>query len=259
MVSLQLVTGQCEREQMIFVGIDWAEDHHDVDVRDEAGGRLAGRRVAHGVEGIAVLHELVATHASDPGEVVVGIETDRGLLVRSLVDAGYQVFAVNPRAVDRYRDRHVLSGAKSDAHDALVLAEMVRTDRHHHRPIAGDSDSVEGLKILTRSHQNLIWARTRHVLQLRVLLLEYYPAMIAATDGHVGTRDALAVLAAAPDPTRGAKLTPARIKRCFAGPAGNGIWTEWRRRCPPGCGQRNSQRLRRSQLLARAAPAPCWR
>ena len=201
---------------MIFVGVDWAEDHHDIDIRDDLGGQLAAKRVVHGVEGIAALHELVASHGDDPTEVVAGIETDRGLLVASLVAAGYQVFAINPRAVDRYRDRHALSGAKSDARDAMVLAELVRTDRHHHRPVAGDSDDVEGLKILARNHQNLIWARTRHVLQLRSMLREYYPAMLAANDGHAGTRDALALLAAAPEPAKGQALSRTRIRSILA-------------------------------------------
>ncbi|MEO1064942.1 MAG: IS110 family transposase [Actinomycetota bacterium] len=196
---------------MIFVGVDWSEDHHDVEVRDEEGRRLVARRIAHGVDGVASLHELVGSHVESPGEVVVGIETDRGLLVSSLVAAGYHVFAVNPRSVDRYRDRHSLSGAKSDAGDAIVLAEMVRTDRHHHRQVAGDSAEVSALKIVARSHQNLIWARTRHVLQLRNVLLEYYPGIIAAAEGKVGSRDALAVLAAAPRPDDAARLTSARI------------------------------------------------
>lgn len=196
---------------MIFVGVDWAEGHHDVDVRDEYGAQLAARRVSHGVEGLASLHGLIGEFADTPAEVHVGIETDRGLLVSSLTAAGYKVFAVNPRAVDRYRDRHSLSGAKSDAADAMVLAEMVRTDRHHHRQVAGDSDEVAGLKIVARGHQNLIWARTRHVLQLRNVLLEYYPAMVAAGDGKVGSRDALAVLAVASEPAQGARLTQSRI------------------------------------------------
>ncbi len=176
---------------MIFVGVDWAEDHHDVDVRNEQGGQLAAKRVNHGVEGLASLHGLIGEFAESPDEVFVGIETDRGLLVSSLVAAGYQVIAVNPRAVDRYRDRHSLSGAKSDAADAMVLAEMIRTDRHHHRRVAGDSEEVGGLKMVARAHQNLIWARTRHVLQLRNVLLEYYPAIVAAAEGKVGSRDAL--------------------------------------------------------------------
>lgn len=196
---------------MIFVGVDWSEDHHDIDIRDRAGRQLANRRVTHGVAGIAELHELISSHVSEPDEVKIGIETDRGLLVNALVAAGYEVFAINPRSVDRYRDRVALSGTKSDALDAMVLAEIVRTDRHHHRPIAGDSDQVDELKMLARGHQNLIWARTRHILQLRNLLLQYYPAMIQAAGGHIGSRDALAILAVAPDPDRGRSLSRTKL------------------------------------------------
>ena len=109
---------------------------------------------------IGRFHELVAGFADDPGEVVVGIETDRGLWVHALVAAGYQVYAINPLAVARYRDRHNVAGAKSDPGDAKVLADLVRTDRHNHRPIAGDSPDVEAIRVLARGHQNLIWART---------------------------------------------------------------------------------------------------
>src|SRR5579864_7285938 len=115
---------------MIFVGVDWAEAHHDVYVQDEAGRRLAGGRLAEGVEGVARFHDLVGGHVDQPDEVVIGIETDRGLFVAALVAAGYQVFAVNPMSTSRYRDRHSSSGAKSDPGDAKVLADMVRTDRH---------------------------------------------------------------------------------------------------------------------------------
>ena len=118
---------------MIFVGIDWSEQHHDVHVMDAEGRALGRARVPEGIDGAARLHALVADHAEDPAEVVVGIEIDRGLLVTSLVAAGNQVYAVNPRAVDRYRDRHALSGAKSDGGDAKVLADLGRTDRHNHR------------------------------------------------------------------------------------------------------------------------------
>jgi Transposase/Transposase IS116/IS110/IS902 family len=196
---------------LIFVGVDWSEDHHDLDLRDEAGVQLAALRVGHGVEGVARLHEAIAAHADDPAQVVVGIETDRGLLVEALVAAGYRVYAVNPRSVDRYRDRHALSGAKSDTGDAVVLAEMVRTDRHHHRLVAGDSDELEGLRVLARSHQSLIWARVRHTNQLRHLLLEYYPAALAAFGGELTSRDALAVLGAAPHPLIGRTLDQAAI------------------------------------------------
>ena len=117
---------------------------------DADGARLASRRLPEGLTGIRGFHELVAAHAEEPGQVVIGIETDRGLWVGALGAAGYQVFVVNPLAVARYRDRHQVSGAKSDAEDAKVLADLVRTDRHNHRPIAGDSPTAEAIKVLAR-------------------------------------------------------------------------------------------------------------
>lgn len=125
---------------MIFVGIDWAEDHHDICILDEQGQKLASFRIVDGIEGIGRLHVRLANHAEEPDEVVVGLETDRGLLVDALIAAGYQLFAVNPLSVSRYRDRHTVSGAKSDKADAKVLADLVRTDRHNHRPVATDTE-----------------------------------------------------------------------------------------------------------------------
>ena len=155
---------------MIFAGVDWAEAHHDVHVQDEDGRRLGGGRLPEGVEGIARFHELAARHAPEPAEVVIGIETDRGLFAAALAAAGYQVFAVNPLSVSRYRDRHSVSGAKSDPGDAKVLADLVRTDRHNHRQIAGDSDLAEAVKVLARAHQSMIWSRRRQANMLRSAL-----------------------------------------------------------------------------------------
>ena len=196
---------------MIFVGDDWAEDHHDVHLMNEAGERLASRRLPEGLAGIRGFHELVAGHAVDVGEVVVGIETDRGLWVHALVAAGYQVYAINPLAVSRYRDRHNVAGAKSDPGDAKVLADLVRTDRHNHRPIAGDTPEAEAIRVLARGHQNLIWARTRHTNALRNALREYYPAALEAFS-DLADRDTLAVLARAPAPVAGARLSISQLQ-----------------------------------------------
>ena len=195
----------------IFVGDDWAESHHDVHLMNERGERLATRRLPEGLEGIRRFHELVADHVEEPGEVVVGIEVDRGLWVTALAAAGYSIYAINPLAVSRYRDRHNLAGAKSDAGDAKVLADLVRTDRHNHRPIAGDSADAEALKVLARGHQSLIWARNRHTNALRNALREYYPAALVAFD-DLADRDALAVLKRAPSPGVGARLSIAQVR-----------------------------------------------
>jgi transposase len=197
---------------VLFIGDDWPEAHHDIEVQDESGRRLVRRRLPEGVAGIAALHALVADHLGDdePDTVVVGIETDRGAWVQALLAAGYQVYAINPMSVARYRQRHVTSGAKSDAGDAKVLADLVRTDRQHHRPIAGDSELAEAIKALARAHQNLIWTRQRQAGQLRSTLREFYPGALAAFDEIAG-RDALAVLELAPTPAKGRALSRSKI------------------------------------------------
>jgi hypothetical protein len=195
---------------MIFVGVDWAEAHHDVHVQSEDGRRLSGGRLPEGVEGIARFHEMVGVHAQEPDEVVIGMETDRGLFVGALVAAGYQVFAVNPMSTSRYRDRHSTSGAKSDPGDAKVLADMVRTDRHNHRSVAGDSELAEAIKVLARAHQSMIWSRGRQTNFLRSTLREFYPAALVAFD-NLTSGDALEVLRVAPTPTLGAGLSRSKI------------------------------------------------
>lgn len=196
---------------MIFVGIDWAEAHHDVCLVDQAGTVLTKRRIEEGVAGVSELHRLVSEHAAEPSQVVVGIETDRGLLVGALVASGYQVYAINPLAASRYRERHVTSGAKSDPGDAKVLADLVRTDRHNHRPVAADSALSEALKVLARAHQELIWSQHQLGNHLRSTLREFYPAVLAAFGSELANRDALAVLEAAPTPAQGRTLSQAKI------------------------------------------------
>src|SRR3954470_2147305 len=198
---------------MWFVGDDWAEDHHDVEVQDASGRKLVRARLPEGVAGIAGLHELIAGVVgadAEPDQVSLGIETDRGPWVAALIAAGYRVFAINPRQVARYRERHGTSGAKSDAGDAHTLADMVRTDAHQLRPVAGDSPLAEGIKVIARAHQNLIWDRHRQVLRLRSALREFFPAALEAF-ADLTAADALELLAAAPDPDRAARLSRSKI------------------------------------------------
>jgi transposase len=194
----------------VFVGLDWAEDHHDVFVEDDTGKRLGGGRLPEGVEGVARFHELVAGHVDDPADVVVATETDRGLFIGTLVAAGYTVLAVNPLSTSRYRERHSTSGAKSDPGDAKVLADLARTDAHNHRQVAGDSELAEAVKVVARAHQTMIWSRQRQTNQLRSTLREFYPAALEVFDELAG-RDALAVLAIAPTPTAGRLLSRSKI------------------------------------------------
>ena len=205
---------------MLFIGDDWAEDHHDIEIEADNGRRLTKARLPEGLEGITRFHALVAEHAPAewadlPAEeiadqVVIGIEGDRGPWVTALRAAGYQVYVINPLSAARYRERHSTSGAKSDAGDAHVLAEIVRLDRDHHRRIAGDSDLVDALQLLARAHQTAVWERTRQVLRLRSMLCQYFPAAVEAF-GDLAAKDSLLLLERAPSPVLAAKLTRSQL------------------------------------------------
>jgi len=197
----------------LFVGDDWAEDHHDVEVMDAAGKVLAKKRLPEGVAGMTQLHELIGRlvpEDAEDAEVVIGIGTDRGPWVAALVAAGYVVFPVNPLQASRYRERHGVSGAKSDRGDSHMLADMVRTDSHQLRPAAGDSPEAEGIKVVARTHKTLIWDRTRAVQRLRHQLREYFPAALEAFE-DLDARDTLELLGKAPDPARARRLTRAQV------------------------------------------------
>ncbi len=200
----------------LFVGDDWAEDHHDVELMDASGRRVARARLPEGVAGMARLHAMVAellgedADEQDAGQVTVGIETDRGPWVQALIAAGYTVLAVNPLQASRYRERRGVSGAKSDAGDAHVLADMVRTDSHQLRPVAGDTGQAAAVKVVTRTHKTLIWERTRHAQRLRHALRDYFPAALEAFE-DLDAADTLELLARAPDPAAAARLTTAQV------------------------------------------------
>ncbi|HZM82727.1 MAG TPA: IS110 family transposase, partial [Candidatus Limnocylindrales bacterium] len=141
---------------LLFLGDDWSEEHHDVELQDQTGRVLARAKLPEGMAGMTRLHAMIGEHVSDDGDdvgVLVGIETERGPWVQALIAAGYRVYAVNPLQVARYRERGGVSGAKSDPADARVLADMVRTDHGRLRPVAGDSELAEAVKVLTRAHK----------------------------------------------------------------------------------------------------------
>ena len=238
---------------MLFVGDDWAEDHHDVEIVDGDGRRLGKKRFPEGVIGLTGFHSLVADHLAedaDPADVIIGIETDRGPWVQALIAAGYTVYAVNPLQAARYRERHDTSGSKSDPGDAHVLAELVRLDRAHHRPVAGDSDTAEHVKVLARAHQSMIWSRQRQSNMLRSMLREFYPAALLAFGDDLTGRDALAVLAVAPSPEQGQRLATARVVAVLR-KAG-------RQRNHQAAAERILAALHTQQLTARAGVVPAY-
>lgn len=188
----------------IFCGIDWAERHHDVALVDEAGHLVAKRRITDTAQGYAELAEMLAA-AGDSADapIAVAIETPRGLLVAALRAAGRPVYAINPLAVARYRDRHTASRSKSDHADAFVLANILRTDAHVHRRLPADTPLAQAIAVLARAHQDATWRRAKAQQELRALLREYYPGFLAAfstSTTNLASADARAVLALAPTP-----------------------------------------------------------
>lgn len=196
----------------ITCGVDWAENHHDAAVMDEHGTVLGRTRIDTGPAGFAQLQTLIAEHGGSAEDTAVAIETDKNLLVVALTAAGYTVHAINPRAVARYRERWGQAGGKSDAADAAILADILRTDRHVHRPLPRLSEQALAVRALARQHQEAIWARDQTISRLRSVLLDFYPSALQAFP-KLKHRAAMTILTAAPTPTAGRKLTDSQIQR----------------------------------------------
>jgi transposase len=204
----------------ITCGIDWAEQHHDVALVDDVGTTVAKKRIDTGLKGFSELTALIAEHGGEPDKVPVAVETDKNLIVVALMAAGFTVYPINPRAVARYRERHGQAGGKSDPGDAIVLAHILRTDCHQHRPMPAISETALAVKVLARQHQEAIWARQHTVNRLRSVLVEYYPNALTAFP-NLTHRAALTILTAVPSPARAAQLTVkktvALLRRCGRG------------------------------------------
>ncbi|MDT7765184.1 MAG: hypothetical protein QOC63_4604 [Mycobacterium sp.] len=200
----------------VFCGIDWAEGHHDIAVVDEAGQLVAKKRISDDLTGLEQLLAILAHAGDDPADLVpVAIETPRGLMVAALRATGRPIYPINPLAVARYRERHSVSRTKSDHADAMTLANILRTDAHVHRRLPADTDLAQAVAVLARAHQDAVWRRSKATNELRSTLREYYPGFLEAVGSKSSTNLATAVarelLAIAPTPAAGAKLTKARI------------------------------------------------
>jgi transposase len=200
----------------VFCGIDWAERHHDVALVDDTGTLLAKARISDDAAGYSKLLDLLAEHGDSPeSPIPVAIETSHGLLVAVLRTGSRKVFAINPLATARYRDRHGVSRKKSDPGDALVLANILRTDMHAHRSLPDDSEQAQAIAVLARAQQDAVWSRQQLANQVRSLLREYYPAALLAFQGKQGglTRpDTRIMLTLAPTPSKAARLTLSQLR-----------------------------------------------
>ncbi|MFD4723424.1 IS110 family transposase, partial [Streptomyces sp. NPDC058423] len=201
---------------MIYCGIDWAERHHDVALVDDTGELLAKRRITDDAAGYQLLMDLLAEYGdTEDAPIPIAIETSRGLLVAVLRTGKRQVFAINPMAAARYRDRHSVSRKKSDPGDALVLANILRTDMHAHRPLPQDSDLARAIAVLARAQQDATWNRQQNSNQLRSLLREYYPSALdafATWQNGLCRPEARELLRLAPTPSQAARLSRTQIQ-----------------------------------------------
>lgn len=194
----------------ITCGIDWAQAHHDIAVMDEHSQVLDRLRIDTGMSGYVRLMELLAEHAEDVRTIPVAIETDKNLLVVALQGAGLVVHAINPRALARYRERHGQAGKKSDPGDAALLADVLRTDRHQHRPLPATTQDARAVRALARQHQEAVWALQTTMNRLRSVLLEFHPQALIAFP-NLRHKAALAVLSAASTPALGKSLTRRKV------------------------------------------------
>ena len=202
----------------MFCGIDWSERHHDVALVDQDGQLVGRRRISDDPAGFAVLLEMLAAAGDVDEPIPVAIETPRGLLVAALRATGRPVYAINPMAAARYRDRHSVARRKSDHGDATTLANILRTDRAMHRPLPADTELAQAIGVLARAQQDAVWHRNRIANELRSLLREFYPGFLAAfvnrTDGLAAPM-ARRILAIAPTPAAAASLTTTVVRQAL--------------------------------------------
>ncbi len=199
---------------MWYAGIDWADQHHDAVVIDEAGKRVASIRVDHSTEGLNKLIEFFHRLGNDgerPEELACFIETNRGLLITALLEAGIPVYPVNPKTVDRYRKP---SGAKTDMIDAYLLAKTGRSDLEDLRRLTPDSPIIEELKMLTRDQDGLVHSQTRLVNQLIACLKEYYPSALGLF-GKLHQKSALVFLEAFPTPEQALRASEDELEQAL--------------------------------------------
>ncbi|NKY21038.1 IS110 family transposase [Tsukamurella spumae] len=199
----------------VFVGIDWASHDHAVCVLDQSGRQLAAFTIEHTADGIAALVRRLAKYTPDPGDAPIAIERPNGRLVDLLLEAGHPVIPVSPNAIKTWREGEVLSGAKSDAADARVIAEYLRLRLHRLAPVAPYSPQTKALRIAVRTRDDVVSLRVRVGNQLRALLDTCWPGA-ATVFADLSSPIALAFLLAYPTPNSAARVGVKRIEGFLA-------------------------------------------
>ena len=169
-------------DPVVFAGIDWATEKHDACVVDRSGRVLAERAFAADAPGLAAMADwLVAHGGAPPEEIAVAIEVPHGPVVESLLERGFAVHSLNPKQLDRFRDRFTVAGAKDDRRDARVLADSLRTDRRAYRRLVSDDPDVIELREWSRMAGDLKREDNALCNRARQQLLRYFPQILALT------------------------------------------------------------------------------
>ena len=195
----------------LYVGIDWATQTHQVCVMDAHGAILREFVVEHTGESVREFLRSLEAAGVEPGKIAVAIEVPRGPIVEALLERDYAVFAINPKQLDRFRDRHSVAGAKDDRRDAFVLADSLRTDQHCFRRLSIEPAAVVRLRELARAEQEAGEELRRAANQLFQLLLRYYPQILELCR-FPDEPWIWALLEIAPTPEQGRRLTLARLR-----------------------------------------------
>lgn len=198
----------------IFVGIDWADDHHDVHVTNDSARAMASFKITHSYEGVEKLRAQLGKLSDNPENVLVAIESHHGLLIYALLEAGYTVYPINPKVVDRYRDRYRMSSSKSDPQDAMVLANILRTDLHLYKPLPKEKIADARLRELTRAHKSLGQLKVKLTNQLTAQLKNYYPVALHLFSG-LNQDITLAFLERYPSPQKAAVASLKELHEFF--------------------------------------------
>src|SRR5215203_3487260 len=195
-----------------FAGIDWGSAKHQVCLLDGAGKVVGERAFAHGGAGLAALCDWLVSAAGDPGSVAVAIEVPHGPVVDALLDRGFAVHAINPKQLERLRDRVSVAGAKDDRRDARVAAAGLRTDRHLFRRVLAGNPRVVELREWSRLAEELQHERVRLGHRIRQQLWRYDPQLLALSD-DMTAEWVLALWTLAPTPAKAARLREATLAR----------------------------------------------
>jgi transposase len=202
-----------DKERRWLVGIDWASQEHVVSLYDDAGKKIGQRKFSHGGTGLTdLIAWLLKASGAKPGDIHVAIETPHGPIVEALLERGFNVYSINPKQLDRFRDRFMVSGAKDDSRDADVLADSLRTDMRAFRKLSIAEPIVVELREWSRADEELKVEHGRLTSRFRHQLWRYYPQMLELAD-DVGANWFLELFEAVPTPEKAGNVREKTIAR----------------------------------------------